>query len=181
MSPLFFAGPLLVAHFVTPSREIRSHGIVVHATPTEIEVTAHGTTQRIPLGSHGISPWMLLQSIEIVDANFDGSPDISVLRDVFLWDGHRFTNDSHLARELSNLSNATFEPRTHTITTRNIGPSNPSRITYTVDRSGLRELTSCRFLNPMDEHVGTLVRTRNGHATYTKARVGANEQDPCAL
>jgi hypothetical protein len=62
MSPLLFVGPLLVAHFVTPAREVRGHGIVVHASSTEIDVRAHGVTHRIPLARPA-------DSIEIVDAH----------------------------------------------------------------------------------------------------------------
>ena len=62
MSPLLFVGPLLVAHFVTPAREVRGHGIVVHATASELDVTSRGKTQRIQL----VAP---VQSIAIVDAH----------------------------------------------------------------------------------------------------------------
>ncbi len=62
MSPLLLVGPLLVAHFVTPTREVRGHGIVVHATSSEIDVRAQGVTRRIPLASP-------VQSIEILDAH----------------------------------------------------------------------------------------------------------------
>ena len=61
MSPLVFVGPLLVAHLVTPTREVRGHGVVVHATNSEIDVRARGVTHRI----HVASP---VSSIEIVDA-----------------------------------------------------------------------------------------------------------------
>jgi len=61
MSPLLFVGPLLVAHFVTPTREVRGHGVVVLATSTEIDVRANGATRRIPIAGE-------VQSIEIVDA-----------------------------------------------------------------------------------------------------------------
>lgn len=61
MSPLVFVGPLLVAHFITPTREVRGNGVVVHATSSEIDVRAHGVTHRI----HIASP---VRSIEIVDA-----------------------------------------------------------------------------------------------------------------
>ncbi|HEX4514283.1 MAG TPA: hypothetical protein VH054_12125 [Polyangiaceae bacterium] len=61
MSPLLFVGPLLVAHLVTPTREVRRHGVVVHATSSEIDVRARGVTHRIHIGSP-------VQAIEIVDA-----------------------------------------------------------------------------------------------------------------
>lgn len=62
MSPLVFVGPLLVAHLVTPAREVRGFGIVVDASSTEIDVrAARGVTRRI----HITSP---VDSIEIVDA-----------------------------------------------------------------------------------------------------------------
>jgi hypothetical protein len=61
MSPILFVGPLLVAHLVTPVREVRAHGVVVHATSSEIDVRAHGVTRRI----HIAAP---VHSIEIVDA-----------------------------------------------------------------------------------------------------------------
>jgi hypothetical protein len=82
---------------------------------------------------------------------------------------------------LSQLPYSTFDSRTHTITTRERGPRNPSRVTYAVERGGaLREIASCRFLNPIDARVGTLVRMKNGHTTYTEARLAPGEQDPCA-
>ena len=62
MSPLLFVGPLLVAHFVTPTREVRGHGIVVDATSSEIDVRARGVTRRIRIASP-------VESIEIVDAH----------------------------------------------------------------------------------------------------------------
>ena len=61
MSPLVFVGPLLVAHLVTPTREVRGHGVVVHATSHEIDVRSRGVTRRI----HIAAP---VDSIEIVDA-----------------------------------------------------------------------------------------------------------------
>ena len=61
MSPLVFVGPLLVAHFVTPAREVRGHGIVVVASSSEIDVRTRNTTRRI----HITSP---VDSIDIVDA-----------------------------------------------------------------------------------------------------------------
>jgi len=188
MSPLVFVGPLLVAHFVTPTREVRGPGIVVRATAGEIDVRAHGTTQHIHLEPRDASPAMTLQSIEIVDANFDGAPDITVLRefgakwgasDVFLWDGHRFTKDTPLARALSRLPNAMFDARTSTVSTRSIGPSNPSRITYAINAGTLHEVASCRFVNPTNARVGTLVRTTHARATYTKLTLGPTDVDPC--
>ncbi len=62
MSPFVFVGPLLVAHFVAPAREVRGHGIVVDASSTEIDVLTRGVTRRIPIASP-------VQSIEIVDAH----------------------------------------------------------------------------------------------------------------
>jgi len=63
MSPLVFVGPLLVAHLVTPAREVRGHGVVVHASSTEIDVrAARGVTHRIRIATP-------VQSIEIVDAH----------------------------------------------------------------------------------------------------------------
>ncbi|HEY2368316.1 MAG TPA: hypothetical protein VGH87_18085 [Polyangiaceae bacterium] len=188
MSPLVFVGPLLVAHLVTPAREVRGHGVVAHASSTEIDVRANGRTQRIHLEPRDLSPEMTIQSVEIVDANFDGAPDIIVLRefgakwgasDVFLWDGHRFTKDTPLARTLSRLPNVMFDAKTRTVSTRSIGPSNPSRVTYAVDAGALREIASCRFLNPASERVGTLVRTSHGHTKYTKVTLGPAEQSPC--
>lgn len=61
MSPLVFVGPLLVAHFVTPAREVRGHGVVVDASSSEIDVRARGVTRRIPITTP-------VQSIEIVDS-----------------------------------------------------------------------------------------------------------------
>ena len=190
MASVLFVAPLLAAHLISHghSREIRAHGVVVRASATEqggttraeLDVTVHGKTQHIALESRERNALGLLTSIEILDANFDGAPDVSVAREIFLWDGHRFTSDLPLARELSRLESATFDARSRTITTRVLGPSNPSRFTYSIDRGALREIASCRFINPIDPNVGTLVRTRGEHATYTKTRLAPGEGDPCS-
>lgn len=190
MASVLFVAPLLAAHLIShgQSREIRAHGVVVRATATEsggvthaeLDVRSGGATQHVTVDSRDLGALRLLASIEVLDANFDGRLDVRVGSDVYLSDGHALSKDSPLARELSRLGNARFDARARTITTRSTGPSNPSRVTYVIERSTLREIASCRFLNPMDPHIGTLVRTRGEHATYTKTRLAPGEGDPCA-
>ncbi len=200
MSSVLFVAPLLAAHLTMPAhtREVRGSGLVVRAAATEshnetsaqIEVRAAGASQRITLDHREVSAERLLASIEIVDANFDGHPDVVVLResgakwgslDVFLYEPRtrRFSNASPVARALSRLSNATFDGAHHAITTRDIGPSNPSRVTYAIDGVSLREIASCRFLNPTDARVGTLVRSHGGASTFKTVRLGSIDIDPC--
>jgi hypothetical protein len=62
MSPLVFVGPLLVAHAMMPTREVRGHGVVAHASSREIDVRGRGVAHRI----HLVLP---VESIEIVDAH----------------------------------------------------------------------------------------------------------------
>lgn len=200
MSSVLFVAPLLAAHLFAPAhtREVRAPGITVRVAATEergetaaqIEVRASGVTQTLTLEHRGVSAERLVSSVGIVDANFDGHPDIVVLRefgakwgavDVFLWDARtrKLSNASPVARALSRLSNVTFDGARHTITTRDIGPSNPSRVTYAIDGVSLRELASCRFLNATDARVGTLVRSQGGAATYKTVHLGPMDVDPC--
>ncbi len=200
-SPLLVA-PLLAAHLVTPihTREVRAHGIVVRATASlegggthaELEIRGEGAAQRIDLGRREVSADALLASIDVIDCNFDGHPDVAVLRelgstwskvDVFLFDPktHRYTVTSALSRALGSLSNASFDAAKKTITTHDIGPSNPSRVTYAVDGGNLRVVDSCRFINPGLERVGTLVRTRGATSTYSKLRLGPSDLEPCGI
>jgi hypothetical protein len=200
-SPLFLV-PLIAANLAAPvhAREVRASGVVLQAAAyeseglvsnAEIDVRARGVAQRIRLGHRDVSVQMLLGSVRIVDANFDGYPDIVVLRDrgakwgkldVFLYDPktHRFSNDLPLAAEISRLSNVEFDVAHHEITTRDIGPSNPSSTKYVVDGSRLRIVDSCRFINPMNDRTGTLVRTHGAQATYTNLRLSASDVEPCA-
>lgn len=199
-SPLLVA-PLLAAQLVTPAhaREVRARGIVVRATATttddgatrgELEIRGEGGVQHVELGRREVSPEMLLQSIDIVDANFDGHLDVVAIRefgakwskvDVYLFDPktHRYTATSALSRALSSLSNPKFDPTHKIITTYDIGPSNPSRITYGIDGSRLHTLDSCRFVNPGASHVGTLIRSHGGESTYTHLRLSAGDLEPC--
>jgi len=194
--------PLLAAHLALPlhAREVRAKGIVVRASATEragvthaeLDITAKGVAQHIELGERNVGADVLLRSVDIVDANFDGHPDIVVLRelgakwsriDVFLFDprARRFTQSSGLSRALSSLSNAMYDGAHKTITTRDIGPSNPSRITYAIDGSHLRVLDACRFINPGAERVGTLVRTHGAASSYTKLSLSSFDVEPCGL
>jgi len=198
---VLFVAPLLAAHLYAQAhaREIRAHGVVVRAAASEsrgetsmkIELHARGKSQTIALDHRELGADRMLASIEIVDANFDGHPDVIVLResgakwgsyDVFLFDPStsHFSSASPLARSLSQLSNATFDVARRVVTTRDIGPSNPSRVTYAIEGAQLREIASCRFLNATDAHVGTLVQSRAGKTTYKTLRVGAFDLDPCA-
>lgn len=200
MSSVLFVAPLLAAHLTMPAhtRELRGSGLVVRAAATEshaettaqIEVRASGVSQKLTLERREIGAERLLASIEIVDANFDGHPDLVVLResgakwgavDVFLYDVRtkRFSNASPIAHALSRLSNATFDPAHRIVTTRDIGPSNPSRVTYAIEGASLRETSSCRFLNPTDARVGTLVVSHGGASTFKTVRLGAMDVDPC--
>jgi len=203
MTPAFVLGPLLVAHALgstleatLPQRDTHHGGVTVHAVArpradgtvtARLDVKAEGATQTIDLRPRAMSPEMLVGSVQIVDANFDGHPDIVVLRefgakssrtpersegsvanvewgqsDVYLFDprSRRFSNASPLARELGRLSNVTFDALHQRITAHDIGPSHPSRQVYTLAGGGLRLAESCTFLNDRDEHVGTLVRSR---------------------
>lgn len=197
---MLFVAPLLAAHLFAPGhvREVRAAGIVVRAAASEtrgdtsarLEVRTHGRSQTIAIEHREVGAEMLLGSIEIVDANFDGHPDVVVLReagakwgraDVFLYEPHtgRFSNASPVARALSHLSNASFDVAHRVVTTRDLGPSNPSRVTYAIDAGALHETSSCRFLNEGDARVGTLVRTSSGHTTYRAVKLGALDLDPC--
>ena len=95
---------------------------------------------------------MLLRSIAIVDVNFDGHPDVTVLRefgakwgalDAIVFDPHtqRFTTATPIARAIARLANATFDEQHKTITTRDVGPTNPERVTYAVDHDRLRAVS----------------------------------------
>jgi hypothetical protein len=199
-SPLVLL-PLLAANLASPGvvREIRGAGLVVRTaayardgrTEGEIDVRGPGIAQRIRLRRDvTIGPHMLIASVRIVDANFDGHPDIVMLRDwgatygmldVFLYDAttRRFTNASALARALSHLANADIVPAHHAITTHDLGPSNPSSTTYAIDAGRLRIVESCRFLNGMSDRSGTLVLTRGAHSTYTHLRLAPGDVAPC--
>lgn len=201
MSSVLFVAPLLASYLLAPAqtREVHGRGVVARVVASEeghgrssaqVEMRRGRRTQLLAIEARGVSAAMLLRSIELVDANFDGNDDLVVLRefgakwsasDVFLFDAKsgRFSNASPLARSLSRLANATFDGERKTITTRDIGPSNPSRITYAVDASDVREIDACRFLNPIDARVGTLVRSRGTHATFTKVSLGMADVDPC--
>ncbi len=182
------------------AREVRSKGLVVRAsasesagvTRAELDVKAKGVAQHIDLGERSVGADALLRSIDIVDANFDGHPDIIVLRelgakwsrvDVFLFDPgtRRFTQSSGLSRALSSLSNATFDSAHKTVTTRDFGPSNPSRTTYAITSNTLRTVDSCRFVNPAAERVGTLVRSHGAVSTYTRLSLSPFDVEPCGL
>ena len=190
--------PLLAAQLASPAlvREVRAGGLVVRTAAraseggleAEIDVRGPGVVQRIRLGKREMSAQMLLGSVRIVDANFDGHPDVVVLREwgakwsaveVFLYDPatRRFSSASPLAHALSGLTNAEFGP--HSITTHDIGPSNPSAITYVIERDRLKVADSCRFINPMNERTGTLVRSHGAHTTYTHVRLGPGDVEPC--
>jgi len=200
MLTLFFAAPLVAAHLATGAhvREVSGHGVVVRAVAREVhgetearlEIRRGRAVQTIDLHHREIGALILLQSIAIVDVNFDGHPDVTVLRelgakwgasDAFVFDPRTssFTSASRIARAIGNLTNATFDEKHQTITTRNIGPSNPERITYAVERDRLRVVSSCRFLNPFDARVGTLVRTTGRRTTYQELRLGASDLAPC--
>jgi hypothetical protein len=189
-----------VTHLIMPlhAREVRARGLVVRVSATEragvtrgeLDVRANGIVQHIDLTDRNVPAEALLASVDIVDANFDGHPDIVVVRelgakwtrvDVFLFDpkSHHFAATSGLSRAIATLSNATFDATHRTITTRDVGPSNPSRVTYAIDGASLRMVDSCRFINPGAEHVGTLVRTHGTESTYTKLRLSPFDVEPC--
>jgi hypothetical protein len=191
-STLFIA-PLIAAHLATPvhTREVRAQGVVVrvaadandhHVSGADLDVSGRGAHQRIHLGARDASAAALLGSISVIDANFDGHSDIVVRRDaVYLWDAKtaRYTPSTTLARALSDLDNPTFDATRRTITTREVGPASPSRVTYVVEGDHLRAVESCRFINPIDPHVGTLIRTHGAESTYTKLRLSPFDVDPC--
>jgi hypothetical protein len=200
MVTFFLVAPVLAAQLFTGAhtREVRARGLVVRAvaredargTSARLEIRRGAAAQTIDLAPRDVGADTLLASIAVVDVNFDGRPDVTVLRelgakwgavDAFVFDARtrRFSDESPVARAIGRLSNATFDPAHATITTHDIGPSNPSRVTYKIEHGVLREIASCRFLNPFDEHVGTLVRARGGHVTFTKLRLGAVDVDPC--
>ena len=194
-APLLAAQVLAMGH----AREVRGHGLTVraaardthHGTDAQIEIRREGASpQRIELRGRDLGAIALLQSIEIVDANFDGRPDVLVVRefgakwssvDAFLFDArtHRFSASSPLARAIAHLANASFDERRGTITTRDIGPSDPSRVTYVIRGERLSEISSCRFLNPLDPRAGTLVRKNGEHTTVTHVRLGTSDVNPC--
>jgi hypothetical protein len=200
MSPWLLL-PLLAAHLVAPvqARVLKAGGLVVEVSTSaggqgnviaDLEVRGRGVRQHIRLEPRAMDAQRLLASVEIVDANFDGHPDIVVVRDwgakweasdVFLYDpaGHRFTNASPLARSLSELANVTFDVAHHALVARSIGPSNPSRVTYTVTANRLRVVESCRFINPVNARVGTLVRSHGAETTYTRVTLSPVDVEPC--
>ncbi len=213
MTPAIVLGPLLVAHTLAatsqvalPQREIHRGAVTVRATARgakdggavgQLEITrGREPTQTIELRPREMSPEMLVGSVQLVDANFDGHLDVVALRefgakwgasDVYLFDPRtrRFSDASPLARELGRLANATYDAQQRRITTHDIGPSRPSRQVYTVSGDGLRMTESCTFLNDHDERVGTLVRSRlvGGavRSTFTKLRLGPTDVDPCGF
>jgi len=202
MIAVFFAAPLLAAHLFSgaQTREVAARGVVVRAfardhgrepTTATLQIRRGGVTQTIDLRPRDVGASMLLGSIAIVDVNFDGYPDVTVLRefgakwgaiDAFVYDprARRFRATTPIARSIARLTNASFDEKRHAITTHYAGPANPERVTYAVDHDRLRVVASCRFLNPLDPRVGTLVRTRGGRTTYTKVRLGSTDLDPCA-
>ncbi|HEY1955713.1 MAG TPA: hypothetical protein VGH28_08870 [Polyangiaceae bacterium] len=200
MATVLVFAPLLAAQVFAMGhvREVRAHGVTVRAvahdhrngSDAEIEIRRGGPSQVIELRGREIGAAMLLQSIEIVDANFDGHPDVLVMRefgakwsssDVFLFDPRtqRFSATSPLAHAIGALANTTFDARRRTITTHDIGPSDPSRVTYAVEGQSLRETSSCRFVNPLDLRVGTLVRKTGERTRVTHVRLGASDVNPC--
>ena len=194
-APLLAAQVLAMGH----AREVRGHGLTVraaardtrHGTDVQIEIRRDGAAaQRIELRGRDLGAIALLQSIEIVDANFDGHADVIVGRelgakwisvDAFLFDArtHRFSASSPLARAIGQLANASFDERRRAITTRDIGPSDPSRVTYAIRGERLSEISSCRFLNPLDPRSGTLVRKTGARTTVTHVRLGTSDVNPC--
>ena len=201
MLTLFFAAPLIATHLFSGAQqhEVSGHGIVVRAvartvhgeTEARLEIRRGRSVQTIDLHGREVAPAMLLQSIAIVDVNFDGHPDVTVLRewgakwgarDAIVFDPHtqRFTTTTPIARAIARLANATFDETHKTITTRDIGPSNPERVTYAVEHDRLRTVSSCRFLNAFDPRVGTLVQTTGARTTTRTVRLGPIDVDPCA-
>jgi hypothetical protein len=202
MLAMFIAGPLVAAHVASgvQTREIARRGVVVRAearedaagrTHARIRIRRGRTVQTFELSPRYVDASMLLESIAIVDVNFDGHADVTVLRefgakwgalDAFVFDARRgrFSATSRIARAIASLTNATFDEKRRAITTHDIGPSNPERITYAVDHDRLRVVASCRFLNPFNPRIGTLVRTRGSRTTTTTVRLGPADVDPCA-
>lgn len=201
MSPLMLL-PLLAANLASPAhvREVRAAGLVLHVaaftsagavSDAEIDVRGRSGVQRIHLGQRDMDAAMLLSSVRIVDVNFDGYADVVVLRewgakwsavDVFLYEpgAHRFSNRSPLARALSGLQNAEVVAAQHVIKARSVGPSSPSSTTYAIDGARLRIVESCRFINPISERTGTLVRVRDAQTTYTHLRLSPSDIEPCS-
>ena len=211
MTPaLFFLGPLLVAHTLAatveatlPHRHIHRGAITVGAVArprtdgsatARLDVKMPGVSQSIELRPRWVSPEMLISSVQLLDANFDGHPDLVVLRefgakwaasDVYLFDvrTHRFSDGSPLAREMSRLPNVGFDAKLGHVTSYDSGPNRPSRQVYDVAGASLRLTESCAFLNDGDEHVGVLVRSRLAggamHSTYTKLHLGPSDLAPC--
>ena len=210
MTPALIIGPLLVAHVLAstseatlPHRHLHRGAITVDAvgrpqadgsTVGRLEVKMPGASQSIELRPRWMSAEMLAASVHMIDVNFDGHPDLVVLRefgakwaasDVFVFDArtHRFSDASPLARELSRLPNVGFDAKRRLVTSYDIGPNRPSREVYDVTAGGLHLTESCAFLNDGDPRVGVLVRSRLAdgamHATYTRLRLGPSDLAPC--
>jgi hypothetical protein len=193
-----------------PQRDVSHGAITVHttararqdgATIGRLDVRVGRASQRIELEPRWVSPQMLVASVALVDANFDGHPDLVVLRefgatssrapgnvgasDVYLYDPHtrRFSNASPLARSLGHLANATFDEPHRRVTTHDIGPSRPSRHAYTVAGNALRLVESCTFLNDTDPHAGTVVHSTlvggQVHTTFHRVRMSPSDIEPC--
>jgi len=203
MTPALIIGPLLVAHALAstaeatlPHRHLHRGSITVDAvarpradgTATgRLDVKMPGVSQSIELRPRWMSAQVLASSIRIVDVDFDGHPDLVVLRelgakssrtpersegavanegqrasDVYLFEPrtHRFSDASPLARELGRLPNLGVDAGHRHVTSYDIGPNRPSREVYDVTAGGLRLTESCAFLNDGEEHVGMLVRSR---------------------
>jgi hypothetical protein len=140
---------------------------------------------------------------EMRDVDFDGHPDLLVVRDfgakwarydVWLFDlrSEGFVT-TPLARDLSRLDNLTVDPARRRLYAYSIGPADPSQSVYRIEGGRLKLVEECVFHNSdipagqesKDPRSGVLVvrAPRQGRMvtlTQRTMRLAGEMPDPCA-
>ncbi len=110
---------------------------------------------------------MVIRTAETIDLNFDGHMDFWLVRDfgakwakyeawVFEPKSGRYVQNV-FTREIGQLLNPEIDPAAHTITTRSLGPSSPSRTVARVERGRMVTIESCTFDGSKEASRGRLV------------------------
>jgi hypothetical protein len=138
-----------------------------------VEVTTPATTgakRVVALGPLAVGESIALASFELVDIDFDGYLDLRVARErgakwvmhntlVYDAKSDNFVV-SELARQLSQLSNVTVDPKTKHLTREDIGPSEPKYVSYQVVGGKLRLLRECTVTMLLGAVSGGTLRAR---------------------
>jgi hypothetical protein len=135
---------------------------------------------------------IFVSGAKVVDANFDGLPDIMAVRDggakwgrycVWLFDPKqgRFTQNS-ASRQMEDLDNLTVDAERRLIVSFTIGPTNPSRDEYRIDAQRLLPVRSCQLdtgSSAGSARVATIVTHSSGGDTVQRRTVSADCNDVC--